>query len=191
MTLPPQQRCDKLQANDMSGLKWDKALTIILVVLILGTIGALVYVVSAPKVVEKFTEFYILGQEGMAEQYPDELWVGEMGEVILGIVNQEHETESYRVEVWIVKDEVEEQLNIWLDGVEREEIELELAHEEKWEREIAYIPQNAGFNQRVEFRLFNNGESDPYLTLHFYMDVVDHMFSPIIKLVFAIIQFLL
>ncbi len=40
---------------------------------------------------ERFTEFYILGLEGKADNYPDELTVGEEGRVILGIVNHEHE----------------------------------------------------------------------------------------------------
>lgn len=49
---------------------------------ILGAIGTLAYVIITPKAGERFTEFYILGLEGKADNYPDELTVGEEGRVI-------------------------------------------------------------------------------------------------------------
>ena len=42
-----------------SGNKWDKALSLVLVVAILAAISVLGYVLATPKVGEKFTEFYI------------------------------------------------------------------------------------------------------------------------------------
>ncbi|MFC1926012.1 DUF1616 domain-containing protein [Chloroflexota bacterium] len=149
--------------------RWDKVLSVVLVISILGAIGTLAYVISTPKVEEKFTEFYILGLEGKVEHYPEELEVGEVGEVILGIVNQEHERMSYRVEVWIE----EEQVDVWLDDAELEEIEVkDLPYEEKWEYEIGFTPQYVGGAQKVEFRLFKNGDSEPYSTLRLYVDII-------------------
>ena len=79
----------------------DKTLSVILIVATLGAIGTLVYVIAVPKVGEAFTEFYILGNESKAEGYPDELVVGEEARVMVGIINRQHETVSYRVEVRI------------------------------------------------------------------------------------------
>lgn len=78
----------------------------ILVLAILGAIGTLVYVIRMPDTGEKFTEFYILGANGKAINYPQTLTLGEEGKVIVGIVNHERSTMSYRVEVRIngVKD---------------------------------------------------------------------------------------
>ena len=45
----------------------DKVLSIVLVVAIIGATGTLRYVISTPKVGERFTEFYILGPQGKAE----------------------------------------------------------------------------------------------------------------------------
>lgn len=42
----------------------DRALTVILLLSIIASIAALVYVVVTPKEGEKFTEFYILGPGG-------------------------------------------------------------------------------------------------------------------------------
>ncbi|MFP4642388.1 MAG: DUF1616 domain-containing protein [Dehalococcoidia bacterium] len=139
--------------------RWDKVLTVILVLAILGAIGTLIYVIQAPKVGERFTEFYILGPEGKAADYPEELEVDEEGMVIVGIVNREHEPADYRVEI----------------AIEGEQLQLSdpirLEHEEKWEEEMTFSPTETGEDQKVEFRLYRNGESEPYHTLHLWLDV--------------------
>jgi len=80
----------------------DKALTIILVISIVLAVSALIYVVAVPRPGEAFTEFYILGPDGTASGYPNNLTVGEEGEVIVGIVNHEQRQVNYTVEVWLV-----------------------------------------------------------------------------------------
>ncbi|NJE05677.1 DUF1616 domain-containing protein [Thermococcus sp. M36] len=80
----------------------DKALTIILIVAILTSIGTLAYVITHPKPGEAFTEFYILGPEGKAADYPTELKAGQDGTVIIGIVNHEHRNVTYYVQIWLV-----------------------------------------------------------------------------------------
>ena len=54
----------------------DKALTVILIITIIMSIAALVYVIVTPKQGEKFTEFYILGPGGKAYDYPTEVLAG-------------------------------------------------------------------------------------------------------------------
>lgn len=80
---------------------WNKALSIILVLAVLSALGAIGYASRASNKGEKFTEFYILGLEGQAGEYPSRLAVGEEGQVILGIYNREYETVTYRIEVKI------------------------------------------------------------------------------------------
>jgi len=142
----------------MSG--WDKVLSIVLVVSILGAIGALAYVIMTPKAGEKFTEFYILGLDGKAANYPTELTVGEEGKVILGIVNHEHEDElTYRVEILI-------------DGEGNSTISPPaLDHGVKWEDEVGFVPQKAGGNQTVEFILYKQGEEEVYHSVYLRLNV--------------------
>ena len=137
----------------------DRVLSIILVITIMGALGALGYVIAAPKVGEKFTEFQVLGLEGKATDYPRELKVGEEGRVIVGIINREHETVSYWVEVKI-------------DGVRNNQVgPLELGHDERWEEIVSFSPNRAGDSQKVEFLLYKNGENEPYLKLHLWVNV--------------------
>jgi uncharacterized membrane protein len=136
---------------------------VVLAVVIAGAIGALGYVIAAPRVGEKFTEFYILGPEGKAEHYPEELKVGEEGRVIVGIVNHEQEQASYKVEVWIDG----EKAKLRIGGEDRDEIMVELENEEGWREEVSFVPQKAGEKQKVEFVLYKDGEpyfkQPPYL----------------------------
>ncbi len=141
---------------------WDKALSIILVIVILGALGTLVYVIATPKVGESFTEFYILGMGGEATDYPTELRVGEEGEVIVGIINHEHQRASYRITVMI-------------DNIASNEVgPIELEDDEKWEGIVIFTPTEPGEDQKVEFLLYNNGEgSPPLLSLHLWVDVME------------------
>ncbi len=120
----------------------DRIISLILVVAILAAIGGVVYVAMNWGTGEKFTEFYILGPDGKAEGYPEALVVGEEGKVLLGIVNQEQDAMSYKVQITIG------------DTLIDEIGPIALAHEEKWEEEVGFVPQEQGENQKVEFKLF-------------------------------------
>lgn len=139
---------------------WTKLLSIVLVVSILGALGVLGYVIATPKVGEGFTEFYILGIEGKAVDYPKELAMGEEGRVTVGIVNHEHEPVTYRIEVII-------------DGDKNKEVgPVGLEHNEKWEGITAFTLNEPGENQKVEFLLYRQGQTDVYQSLHLWVDVM-------------------
>ena len=136
-----------------------RILFIILTLAILGALGAWGYVAANPKLGERFTEFYILGLSGKATDYPIEIRGGEAGKVIVGIVNHEREAVSFRIEVKI-------------DGVKNNEVMgVELHHEEGWEREVSFTPTQLGDNQKVEFLLYRQGQSEAYRSLHLWVSV--------------------
>lgn len=140
----------------------DKALSIILALAILGAFGAIGYVVATPTAEDKFTDFYILGLEKQAIDYPKELGVGDEGGVIVGIANHEYETVSYRIEVRI-------------NGAKNNEVgPIVLENGEEWTQDVSFIPQIAGEKQKVEFLLFKNREPKPYLeALRLWVDVAE------------------
>jgi uncharacterized membrane protein len=141
------------------GGSWDRGLSITLTLTILGALGMLGYAIASPKIGERFTEFYIEGLGGKAADYPEELVVGGEGKVIVGIINREQETVTYRVEVAI-------------DEVKNNEVgPVALDHDEKWEEIIGFTPGKAGDNQRVEFLLYRQGQDEVYQRLHLWVDV--------------------
>lgn len=148
-----------VSALGWSGSVWDRVLSSILVIAVLGALGTLVYTITVPKVVEKFTEFYLLGLNGEASGYPAQLKVGEVGKVVVGIGNREHEAVTYRVEVGI-------------DGVINNQVgPLTLKPDEKWQEIITFTPTKAGDRQKVEFLLYKQGQSEVYQSLHLWLDV--------------------
>ena len=139
--------------------KMDKALLGVLLISMMAGIGATAYAVAIPRVGESFTEFYIVGPGGIAGDYPRELALGEEGTIIVGIVNHEHQATAYSIEVRI-------------DGEQVQEIgPISLAHEEKWEEPVTFVPSKAGEDLKVEFLLYKDDESEPYRELDFRLDV--------------------
>ena len=137
----------------------NKLLGILLAIAIIGTVGILIYTVAVPRVGERFTEFYLLNLEGKAENYPHELAQGEKGRIIIRIVNREHETTVYRIELAV-------------DGEKQREIgPITLGHEEQWEQEGVFITARAGPNQKVEFLLYKGTDTESYQRLHLWIDV--------------------
>lgn len=105
----------------MSKFNLDKPLSIILIIALIIVVGATIYIVVFPQPGEKFTEFYILGQNGKASDYPTNLTAGESGNLTIGIVNHEYANTTYQLLVknnqTILKNE-----NVTLTNNEQKEI---------------------------------------------------------------------
>lgn len=153
----------RLKMPAWQGSRWDKGLSVLLAVSVVGTLAVAGYVIVKPKVGERFTEFYVLSMEGKAADYPTEAVVGREVEVIVGIINQEHETADY-------------QLVVTLDGVMNNEMSpITLEHGEKWERPVSFTPENPGNRQKVEFLLYKAGSTEPCLEpLRLWISTLEH-----------------
>jgi uncharacterized membrane protein len=137
----------------------DKIITAVLVVMIAGAIGTLVYVINMPRTGETFTEFYVLNAEGKASDYPRTVKMGQSTEVILGIINHESESTTYKIEIMIDNEKSEDTGPVSLEA------------EAKWEKKVVFRPSHSGANQQIEFRLYHNSEAEPGETLHLWVDV--------------------
>jgi uncharacterized membrane protein len=69
--------------------------------------GIRFYVIVTPKEGEKFTEFYVLGPNGTASDYPINLEVGGEGNVTLGVVNRECTNVTYLLMVWLSGERID------------------------------------------------------------------------------------
>lgn len=138
----------------------DRLLALALV-LSLAVLGVAAYFVATSRGdSESFTEFYVLGPGGRAEAYPSLVRLGEDAIVILGIVNREGRDATYQVKVRI-------------DGEKSGSIDsLVLTDGERWEQRVALSPTHAEENQKVQFLLYKDGGSEPYASLHLWLDVV-------------------
>lgn len=102
---------------------------------------------------EPFTEFYILGSEGTAENYPTEYILGESGTVIVGIINHEQRPANYTVEV---------KLNDTLLPLPAEWENICIEDNETLEKAVTVTPPFEGTNMNLQFLLYNNDKKDKF-----------------------------
>ena len=175
-----------LKLPGWDGSTLNKSLSIILAAAIFGSLGTLGYTILKPKIGEKFAEFYILGPDGKADDYPTQFTLNNgqitqvvygdgsvdttrgFGAVILGIINQEQQTAIYTVKITINGEPVKIDFDSTID-TSLEPIELQQG--EKWENEIGIIPDQAGDNQKVELSLFSGTETTAEDSLYFWISV--------------------
>ncbi len=141
------------------GSRTDIILSSILIFSIAIAIGMVVFVITTPKIGERFTEFYILGPQGKAENYPSELRYMAPASILVGVVNHEYATVNYTV-------------RFAFDGELLTDTRFTLEHNKTWERNITFAPDRAGMGIKLAFWLFKEENfSEPYRELHLWVNV--------------------
>jgi uncharacterized membrane protein len=168
------------------GSTFNKTLSLVLIICIAGAFGVLGYTIAFPKNGEKFTEFYILGLNGKAQDYPTTIYlkndqvksvqygntvldtVNNWGRITIGVVNHEGEATAYYISSIIDGEEIPlryQDISLSKMGP------INLNNDEKWEGEIGIVPQKSGENQKVEIQLYNGNNSTPIESVHIWINV--------------------
>lgn len=109
--------------------------------------------VSAEEIQEPFTEFYILGPEGTAKNYPTDYVLGDNGTIIAGITNHEHKAANYTMEVRLEDTPLPlpaEWKNVYIEN------------NETLEKAVIITPPFEGTNMNLQFLLYNNDKKDTF-----------------------------
>jgi uncharacterized membrane protein len=139
--------------------KLDKILSIILIISLVLAIATTAYIIVKPKEGEKFTEFYILGPNGKASDYPTNLTLGQSGQLFVGVVNHEYSTVNYKVVVT-------------LQGKNISTENISLKNNQKWEKLLNFTPDTSGPNQKLELLLYKlPDDKNAYRSLHLWVNV--------------------
>ena len=143
----------------------DKALSIFLLLCIVASFAALAYVIIAPKAGESSTQFYILGPDGKADNYPARFHLGDSKPVIVGIVNNEYRDMTYDLVVTL--NDSSKASRIYTDRIT-------LANNQSMEKQINLTPDRTGTNMKAEFLLYANGNTTvPYKELYLWINVTE------------------
>ena len=165
MGLPAEERfyiAFRLRLPELGENRLDKALAVVLALSVVAAVSVAGYVITQPKMEERFTEFYILGVEGMAADYASEAIVGETVEVTVGIINRQHETTSYRLILMFNDVEIDDRGPIVLE------------HGDEWEQTVDFKATRVGNNQELELLLYRDVAPEPYLgPLRLWIDVME------------------
>jgi uncharacterized membrane protein len=114
------------------------------------------------------TEFYLLGPDGLAENYPRSAVTGELIGVTAGLTNRERQAAVYRIAVELGET----------SGMDRPGTGQLLAQAgpvtvqpgDTWEGTVQFVLPQAGKDQRVLLALYRDGEMSPYRHLRLWID---------------------
>ncbi len=147
----------------MSDGTLNRVLTAIVLVVFVASLLATGYIaVNPPQSTDPYTEFYLLGSEGNASDYPTQLEPGESGTVTVGVTNYEGETTDYQIRIV--------DTNASGDGVLATRSPTITAGE-TWETNVTFSIDEPG-RHRVRFLLYKSEISDePDLTTRLWVNV--------------------
>jgi uncharacterized membrane protein len=128
---------------------------------VLGGVGVLIVNMIVLHPGEQYSEFYIVGSDGLAEGFIREVRVGQRVELLCGIGNYEGAAAEYQVEVRQQGELIGSGGPYGLQGGEVLEAVVEFA------------PARAGEDVKIEFWLSQHAEERPYRRLELWVDVME------------------
>ena len=139
-----------------SGL--DKLVSWVLLIAVVAAIGLTIFLTQLPPREEPFSEFYLLGNDGIAEDYLYDLRAGRGEPVIIGVTNQEGVATSYVVEVWAARETIVTSTNrTQVNSMSQiGTVRVELLDRQTYEQPYQVSVSDKDAN-RVEFLLFKPG----------------------------------
>jgi uncharacterized membrane protein len=164
--LPQEKRFD-VHFSGIPGTFWNtltlkesskvgRLLTVILTLILLASILVAVYVIGVPKEGERFTEFFILGENRTAADYPTMILSTKNYPMYIGVASHENRNITYTIETWGMFIEFDNVTNtsriVSMDPLLRRS--LTLANNETTNIPYNLSVEKTGYN-RVEFLLFN------------------------------------
>jgi uncharacterized membrane protein len=160
--MPAQEPIPKNEKNK-GRLIPDILLTYTLVAILLICALCNAYLVVNPPHAEKFTEFYLLGRGGNADNYPIAMDLGDYDNVTVGVVNHEYRDMDY--DLAVVLD----------DGIHKTKLytqKISLADNDTYQNAITIKPNMNGTGMKLDFLLYADGDlTVPYRECYLYIDV--------------------
>jgi uncharacterized membrane protein len=152
----------------------DKFLTVGIAIMMILSVGMLIYIIVVPREGESFTEFYVLGSGHMADDYPGNFPAGEIQNIYLGIGNHEHRVMNYSVFMSISDNSDNKTVgsfdNVTVSTLVRPWMEISVRDGETME-----IPCNFSITQigsyKLRLLLYHDGKE--YRDLHLWVKVFD------------------
>lgn len=139
----------------------ERVLYALLGLMALAALFAAAAILLAPRPARHFTEFYLLNNEGLAQDFPRTVSAGDAVEVIVGISNRENHVQHYQLEIYS-----ESYRLMTVDA-------FQLRPQENIEIPVSFILESPGENTLVIFHLYEGQDRDLYRELRLIVDVVE------------------
>ncbi len=129
---------------------FNKILSTVLIAAIILCTGFIIYLSITPSSNDKFTEFYILNENGKASGYPFEVKAEQLVTLVPGVVNREYRQVNYKI---LIKQNG--------DIIKTVVVGL-LQDKQKWQEKVDFAVKGSGSSQ-VEFYLFADDATEPHI----------------------------
>jgi uncharacterized membrane protein len=153
----------RLKAARLGGTRFDRTLSVVLIIAIITSVAVTSYAVVMPKPNEHFTEFYLLGTNGTLGNYTTQYKVGVPTPVTVVIVNHEQTDVTYDLVVTAN------------NSTQREIIYSEqvmIPSGQQWEKSIDLVLDHPSDNALLDFALYaNQTTTNPYRDVHVWVNV--------------------
>ena len=129
------------------------------VTLVVALLVVIVFAIAPIGTGDTYTEFYVLGPNGTASDYPENVTVGETATVRVGIGNSESRRQTYTL---VIRTNETTFLTR----------EITLDREEQWEEPVSVSFDSPGRKRlRLELYLGETTDGDPYRNLRLVVEV--------------------
>ena len=153
----------RLKAARLGGTRFDRTLSVVLIIAIITPVAVTSYAVVMPKPNEHFTEFYLLGTNDTLSNYTTQYKVGVPTPVTVVIVNHEQTDVTYNLVVTAN------------NSTQREIIYSEqvmIPSGQQWEKSIDLVLNHPSDNALLDFALYaNQTTTNPYRDVHLWVNV--------------------
>lgn len=152
----------------------DKVLTAGIVIMMILSVSLLIYIIAVPRDGESFTEFYVLGISGIADDYPRYMHASTEKGIIIGITNHEHKARNYTL-VGMIGDGADNDTigsfdHISLTADTNPSMAVLLGDGDTIEMFVNFTINEIG-HHKLRFYLFLDGEE--YRSIHIWVKVFD------------------
>jgi uncharacterized membrane protein len=154
----------RAQLFPSNGKSLNMGLVAVLIIVLTLSIGVMAYIVVAPPPDDGYTEFYLLGPDGTADNYPVKYSLGDSRPVIVGVVNNEGRDMAYDLVITLNDNGMK---TIFSE-------KFTVADKKTWENTVSLVPDRAGDRMDMEFLLYaNDNMTAPCSRLHLWVNVTD------------------
>jgi uncharacterized membrane protein len=143
--------------------RFDRIISVALILMIIISMAALGFVIAVPKQAESNTEFYILNNKGEAANYSTQATIGQTMPFVVGVINHEYRDMNYTLMISL--SDGNQTRNLYTESIN-------VKDGQKWEKTIGLVPDMVGNNLKLEFLLYTQAVSPPpYQECHVWVNV--------------------
>jgi uncharacterized membrane protein len=124
-------------------------------------------IVTFNKNITTYSELYILGSDGKADNYPVTMAVNQKVSVELIVASSEREDTSYKLKIVSVNSQ------ILVDGNKPDNITFTLSDKQQKTLNVTFSFTQPGSAEKIEFDLYKDGSQDIYLSTYLKVNVTE------------------